>query len=51
MNDRVAAAGVERAFSGWEIAEVTCADTAPDLVARLSAFDERFHRLRRAARG
>jgi SAM-dependent methyltransferase len=42
---------VERAFPGWDIADVTCADTAPDLLARLFAFDERFYRLRRAASG
>jgi SAM-dependent methyltransferase len=38
---------VERAFAAWEIADVVVADTAPDPVARLFKFDERFYRLRR----
>jgi Methyltransferase domain len=38
---------VERAFPGWEIADVELADTDPEPVARLFRFDERFYRLRR----
>ena len=38
---------VERAFAAWEIADVVVADTAPDPIARLFKFDERFYRLRR----
>ena len=41
-------ADVERAFPGWEIADVEVADTDPDPIARLFRFDERFYRLRRA---
>ena len=40
-------ADVERAFPGWEIADVEVADTDPDPIARLFRFDERFYRLRR----
>lgn len=40
-------ADVERAFPGWEIADVENADTEPDALARLFRFDERFYRLRR----
>lgn len=43
-----ARADVERAFPGWEVAAVEVADTAPDTLARLLKFDERFYRLRRA---
>jgi hypothetical protein len=38
---------VERAFPGWEIADVEVADTDPDAIAQLSGFDDRFYRLRR----
>lgn len=38
---------VEQAFPGWEITDVEVADTAPDPIARLFKFDERFYRLRR----
>jgi methyltransferase family protein len=38
---------VERAFPGWEIADVEVADTEPDPIGRIFAFDERFYRLRR----
>jgi hypothetical protein len=38
---------VERAFPGWEIADVEVADTDPDPIARLFRFDERFYRLQR----
>ena len=37
---------VERAFPGWEITDAVCADTEPDALARLFAFEERFFRLR-----
>jgi SAM-dependent methyltransferase len=40
-------ADVERAFRGWTITDVEVADTAPDALARLARFDERFYRLRR----
>jgi hypothetical protein len=40
-------ADVERAFPGWEIADVETADTEPDTIARLFRFDELFYRLRR----
>jgi SAM-dependent methyltransferase len=40
-------ADVERAFPGWEVADVENADTEPDALARLFKFDERFYRLRR----
>jgi len=40
-------ADVERAFPGWEIADVEVADVKPDTIARLFKFDERFYRLRR----
>jgi SAM-dependent methyltransferase len=40
-------ADVERAFSGWDVTDVEIADTEPDALARLFAFDERFYRLRR----
>jgi SAM-dependent methyltransferase len=43
-------ADVERAFPGWEITNVEVADTAPDALARLMKFDERFYRLRRDGR-
>lgn len=39
---------VERAFPGWEIADVEIADTEPDALARVFKFEERFYRLRRA---
>jgi SAM-dependent methyltransferase len=39
---------VERAFNGWRIADVEVADAAPDALARLARFNERFYRLRRA---
>jgi NAD(P)-dependent dehydrogenase (short-subunit alcohol dehydrogenase family) len=38
---------VERAFPGWEIADVELADTDPESLARLFRFDERFYRLQR----
>jgi hypothetical protein len=41
---------VERAFRGWEIADVEVADTEPDAIARLFKFDEHFYRLRRSER-
>lgn len=41
-------ADVQRAFPGWEIADVDIADSEPDAIARLFKFDERFYRLRRA---
>ena len=44
-------AEVERAFPGWEITDVEVADTAPDALARLMKFDERFYRLHRNGRG
>jgi SAM-dependent methyltransferase len=44
-------AAVERAFPGWEITDVVCADTEPDALARAFAFDERFYRLRRVNGG
>lgn len=40
-------AEVERAFPGWKVADDEAADTAPDAIARLFKFDERFYRLRR----
>ena len=40
-------ADVQRAFPDWEITDAVCADTQPDALARLFAFDERFFRLRR----
>jgi SAM-dependent methyltransferase len=40
-------ADVERAFARWQIVDVEVADTAPDPIARLFRFDERFYRLRR----
>ena len=40
-------ADVERAFPGWEIADVEVADTDSDPIARLFRFDEGFYRLRR----
>jgi len=40
-------ADVERAFRGWEITDIEVADTAPDPIARLFKFEERFYRLRR----
>jgi cyclopropane fatty-acyl-phospholipid synthase-like methyltransferase len=40
-------ADVERAFPDWEITDVEQADSAPDPIARLFKFDERFYRLRR----
>ena len=43
-------AEVERAFPGWEITDVEVADTAPDALARLMKFDERFYRLHRSGR-
>ena len=43
----VSRADVERAFPGWEITHVEVADTAPDALARLMKFDERFYCLRR----
>jgi SAM-dependent methyltransferase len=43
-------ADVERAFPEWEITDVEVADTAPDPLARLMRFDERFYRLRRNGR-
>jgi len=43
----VSRADVERAFPGWEITHVEVANTAPDALARLMKFDERFYRLRR----
>ena len=43
-------AEVERAFPGWEITDVEVADTAPDALARLMKFDERFYRLHRDGR-
>lgn len=42
-------ADVERAFPGWEVADVVLADTEPDPIARLFKFDERFYRLCRRA--
>lgn len=44
-------ADVERAFSGWRIADELVADSEPALLARLLRFDERFFRLRRAPAG
>lgn len=38
---------VERAFPGWQVADVEIADTDADPIARLFKFDERFYRLRR----
>jgi hypothetical protein len=38
---------VERAFPGWEIADVEVANTDPDPIARLFRFDERCYRPRR----
>ena len=40
-------ADVERAFPGWELADVEVADTEPDALARLFKFEERFYRLTR----
>lgn len=40
-------ADVQRAFPGWEIADVEVADTEPDPIARLFRFEESFYRLRR----
>lgn len=40
---------VESAFPGWEVTHVEVADSAPDALARLFKFDERFYRLRRCA--
>jgi hypothetical protein len=40
-------ADVEAAFPGWEVTDDEVADTAPDGLARLFKFDERFYRLRR----
>jgi SAM-dependent methyltransferase len=38
---------VERAFADWQITDDVVADTAPDPIARLFRFDERFYRLGR----
>jgi methyltransferase family protein len=38
---------IERAFMGWEVADVELADSDPDLLAKLFRFDEHFYRLRR----
>jgi ubiquinone/menaquinone biosynthesis C-methylase UbiE len=38
---------VTRAFPGWEITDAEIADSAPDVIARVFRFDERFYRLRR----
>lgn len=43
----VSQAEVEKAFPGWEITDVEVADAAPDAIARLFRFNERFYRLRR----
>lgn len=43
-------ADVERAFPGWRITDIDVADTAPDPIARLFTFNERFYRLRRGGR-
>jgi Methyltransferase domain len=40
-------AAVEAAFPGWAVTDVEDAGTAPDALARLFKFDERFYRLRR----
>lgn len=40
-------ADVEQAFPGWRITDIEIADTAPDPIARLFRFDERFYRLQR----
>jgi SAM-dependent methyltransferase len=40
-------ADVERAFAGWRITGIEVADAAPDPIARLFRFDERFYQLRR----
>jgi cyclopropane fatty-acyl-phospholipid synthase-like methyltransferase len=40
-------ADVERAFPGWRVTDVETADTAPDALARLFKFEERFYGLRR----
>jgi ubiquinone/menaquinone biosynthesis C-methylase UbiE len=42
-----AQADVERAFSDWTITDAVVADSDPDPIARLFAFDERFYRLER----
>jgi SAM-dependent methyltransferase len=38
---------VERAFPGWRVTDIDVADTAPDPIARLFRFHERFYRLQR----
>jgi cyclopropane fatty-acyl-phospholipid synthase-like methyltransferase len=40
-------AEIEQAFPGWRITDVEVADTAPEPIARLFKFDERFYVLRR----
>jgi SAM-dependent methyltransferase len=41
---------IEAAFPAWEVEAIEVADTAPDAIARIFKFDERFYRLRRNGR-
>jgi cyclopropane fatty-acyl-phospholipid synthase-like methyltransferase len=40
-------ADVERAFPGWDVADVEVADSEPDAISKIFKFDEHFYRLRR----